>query len=56
MLKSGLILALAGLCLLRLVPVAQAGEVRLLAQRDSLITGYGLPARAAFPPVLEKML
>ncbi len=56
MMKTGLLALLACLCLTRLGPEAQAGEVRVLALGDSLTAGYGLPARAALPAVLEDML
>ena len=38
------------------VPAAAAGTVRLVALGDSLTAGYRLPADAAFPTVLERLL
>jgi acyl-CoA thioesterase-1 len=35
---------------------APAGPIKLVALGDSLTAGYGLPAGAAFPVVLERML
>lgn len=55
MLKA-VMLALAGLCLTSLATPAQAGQVRVLCLGDSLTAGYGLPARAALPAVLQEML
>ena len=34
---------------------APAGPLKLVALGDSLTAGYGLPAQAAFPAVLERL-
>lgn len=51
-----LVFASVGYFMMNTAPSAQTKPLKLVAFGDSLTAGYNLPASAAFPTVLEKML
>lgn len=51
-----LVFASLGYFMMNAAPSAQTKPLKLVAFGDSLTAGYNLPASAAFPTVLEKML
>jgi len=51
-----LVFASLGYFMMNTAPSAQTKPLKLVAFGDSLTAGYNLPASAAFPTVLEKML
>ncbi len=53
---QGVLLILCGLAVLTSASAQSAPPVPIVALGDSLTAGYGLPANAAFPVVLEKAL